>query len=139
MAVAAYLADKSAYARLHQPIVFERLAPLIERGLVATCSVIDLEILFSCRSPVEYAAVLAERAGLERLHMVQDDWDRAVDVQHRLASASQHRAAAIPDLIVAAIAERHRVTVLHYDHDFDQIAVVTRQPMEWVVPRGTAP
>jgi hypothetical protein len=29
------------------------------------------------------------------------------------------------------------VTVLHYDSDYDVIAAVTGQPMQWVVPRGT--
>ena len=110
-----------------------------ERGLVATCSMIDVEILFSCRSPAEYAAVLAERAGLERLDITQADWDRAIDVQHHLASRSRHRGAAIPDLLIAAVAERHRVTVLHYHHDFDEIGSVTRQRMQWVVPPGSVP
>lgn len=139
MAIAAFVADKSAYARLHHPAVFEQLAPYIERGLVATCSMIDLEVLFSCRSSEEYDAVLSERTGLERLDIVQADWDRAIEVQHRRAAASQHRAAAIPDLLIAAVAERHRVAVLHYDHDFDQIAAVTGQRVQWVVPAGTVP
>ena len=29
------------------------------------------------------------------------------------------------------------MTVLHYDADFDTIAAVTRQDVEWVVPRGS--
>ena len=33
---------------------------------------------------------------------------------------------------------RHDVTVLHYDHDFDLIADVTGQRVEWIVPRGRA-
>jgi predicted nucleic acid-binding protein len=56
-----------------------------------------------------------------------------------LASASQHRAAAIPDLLIAAVAERHQVTVLHYDHDFEHIAAITGQRVQWVVPPGTVP
>jgi hypothetical protein len=30
------------------------------------------------------------------------------------------------------------MAVIHYDHDFDRIAAVTGQPVEWVVPAGTA-
>ena len=41
----------------------------------------------------------------------------------------------LPEL---SIAERHNVTVLHYDADFDTIAAVTGQLTEWVVPRGQA-
>ena len=44
----------------------------------------------------------------------------------------------IDDLIIAAAAEQAGLTVLHYDDDFDLIAEVTGQPMEWVV-QGTVP
>ncbi|MFY9808051.1 MAG: PIN domain-containing protein [Pseudonocardiaceae bacterium] len=54
-----------------------------------------------------------------------------------LAERGQHRAVAIPDLIIAAVAERHDIAVLDYDRDFDVIAEVTGQPVEWVVPPGT--
>ena len=40
-----YIADKSALARLSHPPVHAALAPLILAGEVATCSVIELEIL----------------------------------------------------------------------------------------------
>jgi len=49
------------------------------------------------------------------------------------------RAAGFSDLLVAAVAERERVTVLHYDGDYELIAQLTSQPMQWVVPRGTVP
>jgi hypothetical protein len=29
--------------------------------------------------------------------------------------------------------------VLHYDSDYDFIAHMTGQPMQWVVPQGTVP
>jgi hypothetical protein len=38
-----------------------------------------------------------------------------------------------------AVAERKRVILLHYDGDYDLIADVTGQPVQWVVPRGTVP
>ncbi len=41
---AAYLADKSALARMSIPAVRGRLEPLLTEGLVATCRMIDLEI-----------------------------------------------------------------------------------------------
>jgi predicted nucleic acid-binding protein len=43
----------------------------------------------------------------------------------------------IADLVIAATAERHGATVLHYDGDFDMIAEITHQPMRWVAPAGT--
>jgi predicted nucleic acid-binding protein len=55
----------------------------------------------------------------------------------RLARRSQHRAVSLPDLLVAACAERAGLSVLHYDADFDRIAAITRQPVRWVLPRGS--
>jgi predicted nucleic acid-binding protein len=39
------------------------------------------------------------------------------------------RAVVFPDLLIAAVAGRERVSVLHYDIDFDLIAGVTGQPV----------
>ncbi len=47
-----------------------------------------------------------------------------------LAQRGQHRAAKVPDLLIAAIAEFAGLTVLHVDKDFDLIAEVTGQPTE---------
>ena len=62
-------------------------------------------------------------------------FQRAVEVQGLLALRGQHRVP-IPDLIIAAAAEHAEMVLLHYDADFDRIAAVTGQAMEWVVPRG---
>jgi predicted nucleic acid-binding protein len=39
---------------------------------------------------------------------------------------------------VAAAAEEHDLTVVHYDADFDLIAAVTGQRCRWIVPAGSA-
>jgi hypothetical protein len=43
------------------------------------------------------------------------------------------------DLILSAAAELASLTLLHYDSDFETIARITGQPMEWVVARGSVP
>ncbi len=43
----------------------------------------------------------------------------------------------IPDLLIAAVAVRNGLTVLHHDADYEVIASVTRLPTRWVAPRGT--
>jgi predicted nucleic acid-binding protein len=63
--------------------------------------------------------------------------DRALAVHRQLAATSQHRHFRLPDLIIAATAELHGATVLHYDADYDRIADVTNQPTEWVATRGS--
>ncbi|CAN5164323.1 hypothetical protein BH11ACT6_BH11ACT6_33280 [soil metagenome] len=47
-----------------------------------------------------------------------------------LADRGQHRAAAIPDLLIAAIAEIGGLTVLAVDKDFELISSITGQPVD---------
>jgi predicted nucleic acid-binding protein len=139
-AVATHLADTSALARLRHPQVLAVLGPLIEAGLVATCGVIEFELGWATRSAAEYDQVRADRdAGYEWLATHDEDWRRALDVQGALWRAGQMRSVGLPDLLIAAIAERERVTVVHYDSDYDQVAKITGQPTQWVVPPGTVP
>ena len=135
---ALFLADKSALARVALPAVEERLGPLLMAGELATCGVIDLEMLFSARDQRDFTTQLQlRRASYERVSMEQEHFDRAIEVMGLLTKRSQLRGLTIPDLLIAAVAERAGLVVLHYDSDFDRIARVTRQEMEWVVPRGT--
>jgi predicted nucleic acid-binding protein len=60
-----------------------------------------------------------------------------MDVMGLLAAANKHRAARIPDLVIAAVAESAEVILIHYDADFDHIASVTSQRTQWVAPRGS--
>jgi predicted nucleic acid-binding protein len=53
-----------------------------------------------------------------------------------MAVRGQHRNFPLPDLIIAATAELNGATVLRYDADFDRIAKVTGQSVEWVADRG---
>jgi predicted nucleic acid-binding protein len=138
VADATHLVDNSVVARAHEPAVASVLEPKLSAGLVASCSVTDLEQLFSVRTGLEHRE---RRSDLElrfvRVPIDQATLERAVDVQGLLADRGQHRAASIPDLLVGAAAERAGLTVLHYDADFELIATVTGQPTEWVVPRGS--
>ncbi|HXB47768.1 MAG TPA: PIN domain nuclease [Streptosporangiaceae bacterium] len=138
MAVARYLADKSVWARLTKPAVRATVAPRVDRGLVGTCPIIDLEILYSARTGSEHDHFRAQRTAFEYFPMTDEIAQRAVEVQGLLAQRAQHRSVSIPDLLIAATAERYALTVLHYDGDYDRIATVTGQATEWVVPPGTA-
>ena len=139
-ALATHLADTSALARLHRPEVAAVLGPLIEAGLVATCGVIEFEIGWSTRNGTEFDQVRADRdEGYEWLATNDVDWRRALQVQAALWRSGRVKAVGFPDLLVAAVAEREEVTLLHYDSDYDLIAEVTRQPARWVVARGSVP
>ncbi len=131
-----HLADKSALARGSVPEVAAVLEPLLLDGRIATCSVVDLELLYSARSADDFRALLEERIGFHRVPIRQSDFDRAIEVMGHLAERGRHRIA-LPDLIIAAVAEGASLIVLHYDEDFERIASVTGQLVEWVIPKGT--
>lgn len=139
-AVASHLADTSALARLQQPAVAAVLGALIEAGLVATCGVIEFELGWATRTGPEFDQVRADRdEGYEWLATHDEDWRRALDVQAALWRRGSVRAVGFPDLLIAAVAEREQVTLVHYDSDYDLVAEVTSQSMQWVVPRGSVP
>jgi predicted nucleic acid-binding protein len=111
-AVANYLADTSALARLRHQTVAAVLGPLIEAGLVATCGVIEFELGWAARTAAEFDQLRADRdAGYEWLAIHDEDWRRALDVQAALWRGGQIRAVGFPDLLVSAAAERERVAL----------------------------
>lgn len=134
MAVTSWLIDKSAYVRLQlgQAANRDEWSARISRGLVRLSTITRLELGYSARSgdagrrqfaypplslmPIEYLTPAIE--------------DRAFQVQMLLADRGQHRAPSIPDLLIAATAEKTGLTVLAVDKDFDLIASITGQPVE---------
>lgn len=132
-----YVGDTSALARIAVREIAERLMPLLEAGLIARCTPTDLGAGFSSPNPASHRAMRQERSGWPFVPMGQAILDRAVAVQDTLAGRSEQRGVKIADLLIAAAAEAAGLVVLHYDHDFDLIATVTGQPVEWVLPAGS--
>jgi hypothetical protein len=136
--LATYLADKSALTRREtRPEVRRVIEPLLLSGAIATCGVVDLELLYSASSPAIYASLAASLRALPRVPLTEAIIDRALEVQGLLAKRSQHRAVPLPDLIIASCAESAGLTVLHYDTDYERIGKLTGQPTQWVIPRGS--
>jgi hypothetical protein len=109
----------------------------LERGVVATCAIIDAELAVSARSPRDADEMAAERRSLRWLSTPDEVWDTVLATQRALVNTAKQRSVKIPDLIIAAVAQRHRATVLHYDPDYDAITKVTGQPTRWIVEQGT--
>jgi predicted nucleic acid-binding protein len=59
-------------------------------------------------------------------------------LQRLLVDRGQYRSLSLVDALVAAVAETRKLSVLHYDADFELVANVTGQPHQWVVAPGTA-
>jgi len=130
-----WLVDKSALVRLAASPDAMEWADRIQRGLVRVSTVTRLEVGYSARS-ADDLRTSAERPPLSAMpveYLTPAMEDRAVQVQAGLATRGQHRAASIPDLLVAATAELAKLTVLHVDKDFDLIADFTGQPVERLV------
>ena len=138
MAAPFYLADTSLLVKQSQNAsVLDRFERLVIDGRLAVCQMTALEFLNSAPSPNGYEVIWSALQVHRWLDVTADAMDRALDTHRRLAAKSQHRNFTLPDLLIAATAEQHGATVLHYDDDFDRIAAVTGQPVEWVAPRGS--
>lgn len=138
-AVILYLADTSAWHRATHPAVAAAWESRLAADSIATCAYVRLEILFSARSAKDYDRVSEELRALHPLPCGAEQVERALGVQRALARRGglHHRSVKIPDLLIAASAEAAGATVWHYDEDYDRIAKITGQPVEWIAPRGT--
>lgn len=132
-----YLIDNSAFVRLRR-LGLTEWDDRLDAGLVSVCAYTELEVLYSARSFEEYEATCR---WLRTAFIWVPDPDcaaaRACEVQRELVRAGKHRGPGPMDLLIAATAEFHSLTVLHYDADYDAIASVTGQPTEWIAPRGS--
>lgn len=128
----AWLIDKSAFVRLHRSPDAGEWASAIERGLVRLSTVTKLEIGYSAQSAEELRRELSmpPLRSMPVEYLTPSIEDRAVEVQLAMADKGQHRGPSIPDLIIAATAERAGLSVLHLDRDFELIANFTGQPVE---------
>jgi predicted nucleic acid-binding protein len=134
VAVTTWLIDKSAFVRLQlgQVANREQWSARIGRGLVRLSTITRLELGYSARSGEagrqQFAVPPLALMPLEYLTPAIED--RALQVQLLLADRGQHRAPSIPDLLIAATAEKTGLTVLAADKDFSLIATITGQPIE---------
>jgi predicted nucleic acid-binding protein len=136
VAVTSWIIDKSAYVRLQlgQAADRDEWSARISRGLVRLSTITRLELGYSARSGVagrgQFALPPLALMPIEYLTPAIED--RAFEIQMLLADRGQHRAPSIPDLLIAATAEKAGLTVLSVDKDFDLIAAITNQPVETV-------
>lgn len=127
-----WLIDKSAYARLDFSPDAETWLGRIQRGMVRIAPVTLLEIGYSALNGTHWSE-FHETPPVKLLPIQCLDpraESRAIEVQGLLAQRGYHRAAKIPDLLIAAAAESAGLVVLHVDKDFELIASATRQPVE---------
>jgi predicted nucleic acid-binding protein len=135
------LADTSAWiwSRRAPAGVREAFDEAVVDGLIGTCDMVRLELLYSARNPADFRELEAELAELPDCPIGKAEWRSALDVYRALADSggTHHRAVKHADLLIAAAARAAGSEVLHYDEDFDRIAGITGQACRWLAPRGT--
>ena len=97
------------------------------------CPIVELEFLYSARSlsdRLEKQRLMNDLFGWVTMH--DGAYQRARDVQQALTETGMHRSAGAVDLLIAATAERERLTVLYDDRDYLTVATVTGQPVRLV-------
>ena len=137
MTPARYLIDTSALAKLlrgnGEVHGWDKAA---QAGLIALCDTVELEYFYGARSR-------DDRNTIESIFNSMFGWvpaddrmfRRALEVQRELTYRGEHRSAGAADLLIAATAELHDLTLLHRDRDYDCVAAVTGQPLEWFGPK----
>ncbi|MEU5214644.1 PIN domain nuclease [Streptomyces sp. NPDC020807] len=133
MNAAQFLIDTSALARFMrtdaEQFGWDQAAAA---GLIATCPITELEFFYSARSAADRAQGIEDMRLLFGWVPVDDRaYDRAWQVQEALTKRGRHRSAGAVDLVVAATAELQGLTLLHCDRDFECIAAVTGQALQW--------
>ncbi|MFI9270312.1 PIN domain nuclease [Kitasatospora sp. NPDC052896] len=106
-------------------------------GLIATCPITELEFFHSARTAADRARGIEDVRPLFSWVPVDDRaYDRAWQVQDVLTKRGLHRSAGAVDLVVAATAELQGLALLHRDHDFECVAGVTGQALQWYGPEA---
>ena len=117
------LLDASAFWRLGSPqLSSERrhqIAEWIARGIVAASTPLLLETRAGRDLPA------ADPGDLPLLWITERAEGRAAELQQQLRAAHQHLGVPPLDYLIAAIAEDHGASILHYDADFERLAANT--------------
>ncbi|MFC5667346.1 PIN domain nuclease [Kitasatospora misakiensis] len=134
-----FLIDSSAAARLvTRPVALALWSEALVGGRVGMCSAVGAELLHSARSAAEMRAMSVQ---LDRLYtwwvMPDDVWRRARELRFALAESGAHRSVGVVDLLLAATALHHGLTVLHYDRDFETLAEHTGLKTRWLAEPGS--
>jgi predicted nucleic acid-binding protein len=133
------LLDASAFWRLSSPQLDSsrrrQVAEWIARGIVAASTPLLLETRAGRDLPA------ADPGELPCLWVTERAERRATELQHQLRAAHQHLGVPPLDYLIAAIAEDHGASILHYDADFERLVANTdlSAPVDALAPLGSLP
>lgn len=119
-----YLLDTSGLVRyLSDQALQDAWNEAIMARTVASCFPQRAEFLYSARNATEFDEIREMLDDLYPQVSVPKHADRWIDaVQYRMSRAGEHRSASAVDLMIAATAAHHGLTVLHDDSDYRTVA-----------------
>ena len=119
-----YLLDTSGLVRLlRDPKLQEAWYDAIDAEVIGSCYPQRAEFLYSARDAAEYDEITEMFSDLYPDVAVPKTAGRWVSsVQYQMARMGHHRSASAVDLIIAATAAHHGLTVLHDDADYRTVA-----------------
>jgi predicted nucleic acid-binding protein len=119
------LADTSAWVEFLRGTGSQanvRLRDLLEREEIATTDVVLMEVLAGARDDRHRDALRGLLARCEFTPTVgPGDYETAAEL-YRLCRRAGHTVRALTDCLIASVAIRRRVALLHADADFDTLA-----------------
>ncbi len=133
------LLDASSFWRLRSPQLApdrrQQVADWIARGLVAASTALLLETRAGRKLPP------VDPGELPLLWITERAERRATALQHQLRDAHQHLGVPPLDYLIAAVAEDHGASILHYDADFERLAANTdlAATVDALAPLGSLP
>lgn len=119
-----YVIDSSALWRIQRDKQLRAAwTEVIGNGAVGSCQPQRAEFKSSARDRGEYDAMTEMFADLyPDVSIPKNAWQRVEAAQYRLTQQGEHRGLSVVDLLVAAVAAHHGLTVLHDDNDFATMA-----------------
>jgi len=118
------LVDTSAWVlalkKAADPDVKKRIEALLAENRVVIVPLICLELLGGVKSPAEFKRLKSRLEALHTIPLAKAEWEEAASLAFEL----RRRGKTIPyaDIVIAAVAILHNLTLLHADRHFGIIA-----------------
>ena len=119
-----YLLDTSGLVRLlRDPALQRAWYDAVDAEAIGSCYPQRTEFLYTARDRAEYEEITEMFGDLYPDVSVPKNAGRWIaSVQHHMAWTGEHRSASAVDLMIAATAAHHGLTVLHDDTDYRAVA-----------------
>ena len=134
-----FIADTSAWARAGHARLADAWSSAVFNGQVATCPIVNLELLYTVRSGEDFDERAGELAQLRNVPVTRSVTNAAQHAYRELAhmQPAYQRSVSMADLLIAACAQDAGVGVLHYHEDFDRLAELLSFESRWIARRGS--